>query len=876
MAIVESVVESLLQKLDDSLIQGAIFLQGVRAQVKWLQAEFRRMQYNFTYGDARQEGDERVKKFVGLLRDVAYDAEDAIDIYVFKVASLRRRGFVGSIRRYAFISKELTARHEVGSKIKQMGLEIKRMENEIRPIFESRPSYGIENIDEGAGTSSASLSFQNWSSPLIQEPDLVGFEKDLEILVAVLTKELWRWRRCVVSLVGMGGLGKTTLTKKVYNDIRVKTHFDCRAWISISQHYDVRDLLRSIINCYMVLSEEELKEVEIMNDFQLRKKISEYLRNKRYLMVLDDIWSNEAWNALKDAFPDTRNRSRVILTTRNKAIAFHADARIKAHEVQFLNSEDSWELFCKKTFTGRDGGCPPDLEELAREIVDKCNGLPLAITVIGGLLSRKELREWKHVRKSINWQFVNREIKFSTTYKYPPHVFKPCFLYLSIFPEDYEIRTKKLIQLWIAEGFLQQRGDSVTPEELGEDFLLELIRRCMIQVAEISSSGCIKSCRIPGLLHNLSKSVAAEDNFLSISDENSHPIATRLRRLALHLHFNPYVYPQNSSVPNLRSLLCFQTAMLQLGFKGFKLLRVLDLEGASLTELSSDIGELIHLRYLGLRRTDLKMIPTSVRNLRNLLTLDMKFTSINQVPDAIQEMKGLRHLYANRDIVIRNSQIIESLVHIQTVPMMHASAWMEEGLSKLTNLRKLGISGDLSFCNNALSSFSELRSLRVGLGNSIPDLLSLPRNLVKLHLERRVEKLHQLPQNLAKLSLRWSLLEEDPLATLGMLENLRTLILGRGSFVEKKMICLSGGFPQLEVLKLDFLDDLEEWRVEQGALPSLSRLAIRSCRRLKKLPEGLQHVTSLKMLESSLMSDEFKARLEDWCKIRDVSFVDIK
>ncbi|XP_058114707.1 disease susceptibility protein LOV1-like [Magnolia sinica] len=405
----------------------------------------------------------------------------------------------------------------------------------------------------------------------------------------------------------------------------------------------------------------------------------------------------------------------------------------------------------------------------------------------------------------------------------------------------------------------------------------------MIQLAKRSSSGGINSFRIHDLMHDLTKSLAEKGDFLSISVENLSRV-TRLRRLAVHFHSNLAANPGISSISHLRSLLCFQMENQLLPFRKFKLLRVLELEGALITEWPKGIEKLIQLRYLGLRGTRLKRIPRSARNLRNLLTLDVKFTSIDKLPDAIREMKELRHLHANRYIV--NSQIVESLINIQTLPMMQADAWMHEGLGELTNLRKLGISGDLSFCNKALSSLVKLRSLRVefGLGNTILDLTSLSRNLVKLHLAMRLEKLpqvDQLPQNLVKLSLRWSLLEEDPFPTMERLQNLRTFILGRGSFVGKKMVCSREGFPKLDFLKLDFLNDLEEWRVEEGALPRLNHLVFQSCRRLKMLPEGLQHVTTLRMLEVSFMPDEFKARLqedegEDWRKIRHISQLDIK
>ncbi|XP_058103432.1 putative disease resistance RPP13-like protein 3 [Magnolia sinica] len=386
---------------------------------------------------------------------------------VFKIATLRGSGFVGCIKRYACIFSELIARHEVGSKIEWI-------KNKIRATSESRLNYGIENTGHVAGTSSSGLSLQEWrlTSPYFQEPNFVGFE-DFEALVLRLIDDRQLLHR-VVSVIGMGGLGKTTLTKKVYNTDSIKTHFESCAWISISQEYGERDLLQNVLNCHMVLSEEELKKASVI---QLKHQISVYVQEKRYLMVLDDIWTNQAWDAVKDAFLDMNNGSRVMLTMRNKDLALHADARSPPHELPFLNNEESWDLFCRKTFSGQDNGCPQNLEHLGTEIVEKCHGLPLAIVVIGGLLS------WKEGRK---------------------------------FPEDYKFQTKKLIRIRAAEGLLQQRGE-LTLEEVGEDYLKELIQRSIVQVAERSSSGGIKSCRIHHLLWDLSLSEAKEVCFLKFT-----------------------------------------------------------------------------------------------------------------------------------------------------------------------------------------------------------------------------------------------------------------------------------------------------------------------------------------------------------------------
>ncbi|XP_058115159.1 disease resistance RPP8-like protein 3 [Magnolia sinica] len=879
MAIAESVVELLLQKLVDQLIQEAIFLRGVRDQVEWLEAEFRWMQCFLKDADSNKEGDGRVKNWVQDVKDVAYDAEDLIDTFVFKIANLKRRGFVGRIRRYAFIFNELITLHKVGS-------EIERIKNKIRTISESRSTYGIENISQGVGSSS-----QDWrlTSPLAQEPDFVGFEKDLETLVARLMEG--KPRRCVVSVVGMGGLGKTTLTKKIYNNTRVEKHFHSSAWISISQEYAVRDLLQNIINCYMVLSEEELKK---MNIFQLRHKISQYLQDKRYLIVLDDIWTNEAWDDLKDAFPDMNNGSRVMFTTRYEDVALNADAQSPPYELRFLETDESWELFCKKTFPGQGIGCPQDLEKSGREIVEKCHGLPLAIIVIGGLLSRKEPREWDNVRKSISWQFVEGQPQISRilslSYRDLPYHLKPCFLYLGVFPEDYKFRAKKLIQLWVAEGLLQRRGDE-TLEEVGEDCLKELIQRSMIQLANRSSSGGIKSCLIHDLLQDLSISEAKEEKFLQIQHENVDALSTSMaRRLAIHHNALSEYTSLKSSTPCLRSVLIYTQVVDRLErkqemflYRGFKLLRVLDLNKVAIQKLPNEIGALIHLRYLGCTRSRLERLPSSIGNLQNLQTLIVTtYNGILKIPSKMEKMQQLRHFqlkspyevgaYQEVTGVIEGHPRLDRISNLQTLSCVKAGEWMHGCLGKLTNLRKLGICLDnegayAEVFYEFIVKFDCLQSLRVE-GKKFPLNFPFPRlpMLSKLRLKGKLEKLPEFtefPKNLTKLTLLFSELKQDPLATLETLKNLRILKLRDSSFLGVEMACTAQGFPRLEALHFRGLHELEEWRVEEGAMPSLLHLHINGCLNLEKLPEGLQHVTTLKILELWNMPDEFKERLRE-------------
>ncbi|XP_058114865.1 putative disease resistance protein At1g50180 isoform X1 [Magnolia sinica] len=495
--IAEAVVSSVIEKLGDLLIHEGFFLREVCGEVEWVQKELTWMQAFLKDAETKQN-DARVKKWVEDVRDIAYKAEDIIDEFIFKIEQ-KRRGFLGPI-------KKTFARH-------QLGKEIEKIKNQLDEISKRRSNYGIKDLcqgGEGSSSMSESLREQRRTSHLYEQTELIGFQEDIRTLVARLSEG--DRRRCVISIVGMGGLGKTTLAKKVYNHDAVKKHFNCCAWIYVSQEYNVKDLLLSIMRCFMIPTEDP-------NVDQLRVKLFEHLMVRRYFVVVDDIWKTEAWDALAATFPDTNNGSRILLTTRNKDIATDADARCRPHELQLLREDESWELFNKKVFFQEDSHCPQYLEGLGRQIVAKCHGLPLAVVVISGLLSRKPglLSEWEKVLKSISWQFVEGDANISPilalSYEDLPYHLKSCFLYLVAFPENYEISVEELIWFWVAEGFVHARG-AETLEEVAEDCVQELIQRSLIQVVKKSFIGTIKSCRIHDLLRDLSISKAKEENFL--------------------------------------------------------------------------------------------------------------------------------------------------------------------------------------------------------------------------------------------------------------------------------------------------------------------------------------------------------------------------
>jgi disease resistance protein RPM1 len=301
-------------------------------------------------------------------------------------------------------------------------------------------------------------------------------------------------QQTIISIVGMGGSGKTTLVANTYNNDNIKKHFNCCAWITISQAYDIEDLLMSIIKeFHESRKEENPTELSSMNYKLLLNTLLEYLENKIYLLVLDDVWDTNLLDEIKVILQDIYPGSKIILTTRNEDMASHPFAsKPHVHHIQLLGKGQAWDLFCKKAFsTGRR---PPDLTLLAQELVGKCKGLPLALAALGSLMYSKNISQWKEIYNSLHWSLSNNPKQQAVkailllSFNDFPYRLKDCFLYCSLFLEDHEIQRKRLTKLLIAEGFVEQVKGS-TLEEVAESYLVEIIFRNMLQVVKRNEFG---------------------------------------------------------------------------------------------------------------------------------------------------------------------------------------------------------------------------------------------------------------------------------------------------------------------------------------------------------------------------------------------------
>ncbi|XP_034704997.1 putative disease resistance protein At1g50180 isoform X2 [Vitis riparia] len=919
----EAIVSFAVERLGDLLIQEASFLHGVTDKIAEIQVELRRMKCFLKDADARRDEDETIRNWVAEIREAAYDAEDTVETFAFKVARRRRSGLQNILKRYACILSEFKALHEVGT-------EIDAIKNRISSLSTSLQSYNIKSIEgESSGSRNERQRILRRSYSHVVDEDTLGVEGNVKILMEQLVQPD---KRCsVVSIWGMGGLGKTTLAKKVYHHGAVRRHFDCFAWSSVSQQFNIRAVVQEILINFMSPPQEQRKEIEKMSDNEVLKRVYRIQEEKKCLVILDDVWTTEAWDTLRPAFPLQKVGSKILLTTRNKAVASHADPQGFLYQPKCLTEEESWELLQRRAFLRNDNDPTiNNMEEVGKEMARYCGGLPLAVVVLGGLLATNHtLYDWERIHRNIK-SYLMRGIDnykqqdsgvsnvLALSYQDLSCHLKSCFLYLAHFPEDYEIRTKSLVRMWVAEGIISKVGEQ-TLEDVAEGYLDELIQRCMVQVGRTSSNGRVHTIQLHDLMRDLCLSKAKEENFLEIigfqqvetfsSSVVTTPTLDKVRRRAIYLDqslpvqsdaearavsknkdedANIYVKLNPENGTPLRSLLIFSPPkevtvhwmLRKLNLKKFTLLRVLSLEGLSLGEkLPKSIGNLVHLKFLSFKYASLLHFPSSIRNLGCIQTLDLRITRpmiCFRMNEVIGRMKWLRHLYLPFDLHVGNSKVQwGNLSNLETLKNFDAVQWDIKDLAHLTKLQKLEVKRVKSFkeldviLKPSHPISSNLRSLGLKhVGTKVEEIdlkqLSMCPHLYKLRLHGEISNLPGhffFPPNLTMLTLRSSKLKQDPTPILECLLNLTILSLLRDFYIGEEMVFSKNGFPRLKDLAI-FSHSVKRLKVDKGAMPNLKNLAIVDCTSLEMVPEEVKYITTLQTLDVAFMPKDFIQRLQ--------------
>ncbi|KAL7148699.1 hypothetical protein ABFS83_06G196400 [Erythranthe nasuta] len=831
----EAAVLSAVKILSELVIRNAGYLHGVEDQVNWLKGELEMMQCFLKDAAEKQSENESIGKWISDIRELAHDADDVIESFILKFDASRSN--FGAFGKLIHLPSNLYHLSIVGN-------EINSIKGKLEEIERSRVRYGIQNLCEMRAESSRSLEDageverRRRLSPWQKDKHVVGLERDVQLLLdkAILDGS---GGLTVATIVGMGGIGKSTLAKKVYNHSGVAKRFDVCAWVVVSNEFKPKDIVKELMPQILGTRENKLAVLETMEKLSVasvEEMLHERLRGKRYFVVLDDLWDNKHWESLASVFPDEGRGSRLLITSRNQDIVKHARY---VHKIKLLDSGESWELLKKTAFidSGNEYKCPQDLKSIGEKILKKCDGLPLAITVVGGLLVDKtpSKGKWEKVLEEINSHLGTKESKVSKildlSYRNLSPELKACFLSLSLFKEDATIRARKLVQVWVAQGLIKQ--------EKGESYLDELINRNMVRVKDMSKNETVKSCQIHDLIRELSIIKAKEEASFEILREDSKA------RLSLHKPRNRAIYCSSETFihsidknKHLRSLFFHADGDKKFDlepsyWKSFELLRILDFEDFKLEVVPDTISELTGLRYLGLRNTMIRNLPRSLGRLKKLEVLDIARTRHSlQVPDVIWEMDSLSHLYMHHHFICDAPLRLDTLKNLHSLSYIKMDYLILEHLTQIASLRKLGIS---LFSTKKVEWSSPLKSLVrvtqlkvVGMLTKVPSAAYFPPNITCLTLVRTT-------------------IEEDPMPVLEKLPKLVCLKFKMYAYCGQEMVISSKGFPKLQVLILHTMDNLKNIRLLglRGGIMPLKRLEIYKCPCLNQLPEKLRSMATI-------------------------------
>uniref|UniRef100_A0A0D9XVN1 AAA+ ATPase domain-containing protein n=1 Tax=Leersia perrieri TaxID=77586 RepID=A0A0D9XVN1_9ORYZ len=874
----------------------AVQLSELQGSMGRIMRELRVMHDFLCQMDIRSRNNQVYQGWLEEVRKMVYVMEDMVDEYMYLVGRERDLGFRFFLKRSFRQPRSILPLDRIASMVKETEKNLAHLsqtkERWVLITNNGNSSYNIVHGPQDLASISCSLS----------EEDLVGIEDNKQKLIDLLEDGD---PACFLIVVhGMGGLGKTSLASAVYRKEREK--FDCYAWVSISQTYTREDILRRLIVEIFRDKPNAPSNIATMDKTALQDTLKSSLEQKKYLIVLDDVWTPQVYNNDLFGVLVPNLRSKIVITTRNANVG-HLTVPERCLELKRLSERNSWELFCRKAFLNQHE-CPKELKDLSEKIVFKCEGLPLAIVSLGRLLSvRGKTRvEWSRVLDQLSWELINniemghvRNI-LHLSYMYLPTSLKSCFLYCSLFPEDYLFKRKEFIRYWIAEGFVENRGRS-TPEEVAEGYIKELVYMNMLQLVERNTFDRIKSFRMHDIVRELAVDLCRRECFgTAYNDEDKQGESTEKkdgRRMVIHgLTVDPAII---LSVCHLRSLIVLDKStpsssrILPVIVENIRYMSVLELTGLPIDKVPDAIGDLFNLRHFGLRDSKVKYLPDSIEKLSNLLTLDIFDSEIQGLPSGIVKLKKLRHLFAQklndsnwRTLLSCNGvRILKGLKELTELQTLQALELHDDGplrhLKELKQMRSLRISGvTKSFCEGLCQSLHQMKFLShldiIASGEDevleLNGLSPLPPNLERLGLRGRLAQADMLlgaattpggQNNLCSVQLHWSQLEEDPLPSLSRWSLLTQLRFTR-AYVGEKLVFQPGWFPHLKELYLGDMPNLNLLDIHQGTMTSLQELLLVNLSGMVQVPRGIEFVVpTLKSLFFWEITRAFRAELRN-------------
>ncbi|KAK9081181.1 hypothetical protein Syun_030544 [Stephania yunnanensis] len=699
-------VEEIVKRLVSLGIDEIGLLRGVKEDVEKLQTIFTHIQLVLQDADKRQVGDERVKLWLQKLKEAAYDAEDILAEFGFdglRRQVLAKTKVLNLFSCFASLPLKFKTAHSIQNITKR-----------LKDINEEKVSFGF-NIDNTAENVIPNVEAARETTSLVNESDVFGRETDKVKIVDMLisdpgssSTEAPTTTISIVTILGLGGLGKTTLAQLVFNDQRVKEHFgSMMIWVCVSEDFAVTTIWLKIlkeIGSSSAQSESSSKQ-------ELQKKLEKELIGKKFLVVLDDCWHKDL-DKWEDLILPLKvygaAGSKVVVTTREKNVASTIGSSY-THDLQLLSNDQCLMLFESKAFVQGETK-NSNLVKIGEEIVKKCRGVPLAVKVLGGLMrSKRTEQEWLVIRDGEFWEVggdVQKQVIEILKLSYnnlPPKV-RQCFSYCSIFPKDYEIGKNQVIRLWMAQGFLQISKEGELMEDIGEEFIRIL---CMISFFQfederVTDEGTESFYKMHDLVHDVAQHISRFE-CKDLVDAKDKKINENIRHISLISNNKTLEIPNCiNKAKKLRSFYLFSSygdsydrlkvttslpKLLQLRF-----LRVLNLSRLPLKELPSSIGRLKLLKYLDLSWSEIERLPSTIFNLYNLHTFNLSnCEKLSELPKSVVTFTQLRHFYVYPIMKCESPKGFNELTFLQTLDILKLCAESaSEHIVELKHLNYLG------------------------------------------------------------------------------------------------------------------------------------------------------------------------------------------
>nr|BBF89873.1 putative RGH1A [Oryza sativa f. spontanea] len=644
-------LDAVLRKLGKMLADEYELQTGAKDGIRYIRAELESMQAALAKVSEvpPEQLDNQVKLWAKKVRETSYSIEDTIDSFMLHVGhgdADDESGICACVRTISMLPWRYKSQRDLAT-------EIKRIKEEVDEVGNRRERYKLDSIIVATAPSDPRLL-----ALYEDKAKLVGIDHSTDEIIKLLSMEregdgTSEQKLKLVSIVGPGGMGKTTLANAVYQKLEEK--FDCTAFVSVSLQPDVKNILSGLLR--------QVTASKVKDD--LEEDEGKDKDKKRYLIVIDDIWEEQPWKLIKCALFENKLGSKVITTTRNTEIAKLCSADEVdgiIHQLQPLSDGDSEQLLYYKIF--KNEGCPTELKDVSQKILKKCKGWPLAINAIASLLANKPTQtqgQWYSVLNSISTGLENNHgvkdmrLILSLSYRDMPAQLRDCLLYLSIFPEDHIIGRDDLIQRWIAEDLVHGRQDDYL-YELGNKYFNELINRSMIQPIDVDAFGRAQACKVHDLVLEYINSLSAEEDFVTIFNGlQSFPQSDSIHRLSLRNSEGEHGIPKAiKRLPHVRTLVvssCFFYSTPSLSI--FPVLRVLELQRCTESNIKG-VENLVHLRYLRLTQAYYFFydgdadhcinLPERIGNLQLLQTLDLKDAMIKELPHTVVQFSQLRVL----------------------------------------------------------------------------------------------------------------------------------------------------------------------------------------------------------------------------------------